>query len=190
MPIKDPEARKAYQKAYALKNKEKAVLRVKEWRAANPGARTEEASRYRENYPEQVLIKANRWIASNPEKAKENQRLSAAKQRAKKPEVIKARKLKYARENKHVVNAAVARRKAAKLQRTPAWLSDFNKLKIQCIYSIAAMLTRENKEPWHVDHKIPLQGKLVSGLHVPNNLQVMRGVENVSKKNKYEVEYA
>jgi len=190
MPIKDPEARKAYQKAYAQRNRDKAYAKVKEWRAANPGARTEEARRYRKKYPEKVLAKTNKWIASNPEKAKESQRLSAAKQRAEKPEVIKARKLEYARKNKHIVNAAVARRNAAKLQRTPAWLSDFDKLKIQCVYSIAVMLTRENKEPWHVDHKIPLQGKLVSGLHVPNNLQVMRGVENVSKKNKYEVEYA
>jgi hypothetical protein len=49
------------------------------------------------------------------------------------------------------------------------------------------MLTRVNNEPWHVDHIIPLQGDLVSGLHVPSNLQVMRGVENVRKNKKFEV---
>jgi hypothetical protein len=36
MPLKDPIARAAYQKAYAQKNRIKAYERIKEWRAANP----------------------------------------------------------------------------------------------------------------------------------------------------------
>lgn len=101
-----------------------------------------------------------------------------------------AQKQVYRQNNKGKINALVAARKKVVKQRTPAWLSDFDKLKIKCVYLIAAMLTRTNKEPWHVDHVIPLQGKNVSGLHVPNNMQVMRGVENSSKKNKFEVNYA
>ena len=98
-----------------------------------------------------------------------------------------ARKKVYRQENKGKINAAVALRKKVIKRRTPKWLTKFDLLKIKCMYSITAMLTRENKEPWHVDHTIPLQGKLVSGLHVPSNLQPMRGIENVGKKNKYEV---
>ena len=55
------------------------------------------------------------------------------------------------------------------------------------MYQLAAMYTRENNEPWHVDHVIPLQGEFVSGLHVPRNLRVLRGLDNIKKKNKYEV---
>jgi hypothetical protein len=80
-----------------------------------------------------------------------------------------------------------AKRRAEKLQRTPKWLTAHDVKVIDGFYSISAMLTRENKEPWHVDHIVPLRGKLVSGLHVPSNLQVMRGVENVGKNNRYEV---
>ncbi len=86
-----------------------------------------------------------------------------------------------------VKRATTAKRRAARIQRTPKWLTEFDLLKIKCMYSISAMLTRENKEPWHVDHIIPLQGELVSGLHVLSNLQVMRGIENSSKRNLYEV---
>ena len=86
-----------------------------------------------------------------------------------------------------VKRTTVAKRKAARIQRTPKWLTEFDKLKIKCIHSVATMLTRVNNEPWHVDHIIPLQGEFVSGLHVPGNLQVIRGVDNSSKRNLFKV---
>ena len=98
-----------------------------------------------------------------------------------------AQKREYRQANKGKINFLCSMRKKVVKQRTPAWLSPFDRLKIKCYYSVAAMLARNNKEPWHVDHIVPLQGKLVSGLHVPNNLQFLRGVDNVRKKNKFEV---
>ena len=81
--------------------------------------------------------------------------------------------------------ARTRKRQAAKLQRVPKWLTADQIKVMQAFYQIAAMLTRENNEPWHVDHIIPLQGKSVSGLHVPSNLRVIPGSENVKKSNKY-----
>jgi hypothetical protein len=68
-----------------------------------------------------------------------------------------------------------ARKKANKLQRTPAWA---NLDKIAEIYANCP-------EGYHVDHIIPLQGELVSGLHVENNLQYLSALENIQKSNKF-----
>lgn len=68
-----------------------------------------------------------------------------------------------------------ASRRAKKLLRTPQWA---NLEKIKEIY---------NKCPigMQVDHIIPLQGKLVQGLHVENNLQYLSADENLLKQNNY-----
>lgn len=77
------------------------------------------------------------------------------------------------------------KRRAARLQRTPAW-GDLDAMR--AIYNKAAALTRSTGVPHTVDHVIPLQGKLVSGLHVHNNLQILTGSENSKKRNHFEVE--
>ncbi len=69
-------------------------------------------------------------------------------------------------------------RKLAKEHRTPKWA---NEAAIKTLYIIAVKLG------WEVDHEIPLRGKLVSGLHVENNLRVVRPKENGKKSNKYDI---
>jgi len=90
----------------------------------------------------------------------------------------------YRQENKGKINALVAARKKVIKQRTPKWLTEDDKWIIQEAYELAALRSKLFGFSWHVDHVIPLQGKQVSGLHVPNNLQVIPGVENIRKKNK------
>jgi hypothetical protein len=54
-------------------------------------------------------------------------------------------------------------------------------------YELAALRTKMFGFQWEVDHAIPLQGKKVSGLHVPTNLQVIPATMNRQKNNRYEV---
>jgi hypothetical protein len=93
----------------------------------------------------------------------------------------------WQKDNKAAVNAAVAKRKAAKLNRTPKWTTETDLWMIDEIYELSALRTKLTGVKCQVDHIIPLQGKLVSGLHVPSNLQVITATENKIKGNRFEV---
>ena len=97
------------------------------------------------------------------------------------------RDLKYAKLNRPKRNANQAKRKAAKLNRTPPWLSQEHLKQIEELYAIAKMFQMYTGQEYHVDHIVPLQGKNVSGLHTPWNLQVLPAKENMSKGIKYVV---
>ena len=187
MPHKDPEARKAYLKAYAARNP--AYGRVKAWRKANPEKRAAQLQRYAELHPNELAAKYQRYKEKNQEKILEMDRVVSAKYRASHPERVSASKKKYAQENKDAINAAVAKRKAAKLQRTPSWLTEDDLWMIEQAYELAVIRTEVFGFAWHVDHVYPLQGKLVSGLHTPCNLQVIPWQENLRKGNRLEVRH-
>jgi len=121
------------------------------------------------------------WDELNKEKIQED---SKERYLAKKDQ-IKAYVSQYKKLNPAKANANKAKRKAAKKLRTPIWLTPIDFERIENEYKLAAILTKIWGEPWHVDHIIPLQGKLVSGLHVPSNLQVILGSKNCSKQNRY-----
>ena len=76
-------------------------------------------------------------------------------------------------------------RRLAKLQRTPAWLTETDHWMIGQAYELAALRSKMTGFAWHVDHVVPLQGKTVSGLHTPYNLQVIPAAVNISKSNTF-----
>jgi hypothetical protein len=98
-----------------------------------------------------------------------------------------ATKKEYRQANKGKINALCAARKIHIKQRTPKWLTEIDFDRIKNEYKLAEILSKLTGISYHVDHIIPLRGKLVSGLHVPSNLRVIIGKENISKKNKFEV---
>jgi len=85
-----------------------------------------------------------------------------------------------------------ARVKAAKIKyetkrdkATPTWLTETHWLEMNKIYEAARKRTRETGTLYVVDHIVPLNGKEVSGLHVPWNLRVITQAENAAKSNRY-----
>lgn len=128
----------------------------------------ERDAQYRKKNKDKYRANIVAWSAKNPEKVK----LYAAKTKA---------------NNKGKVNANTVKRRLAKINRTPKWLTADEHWMIEQIYDLAALRTKMFGFAWHVDHIFPLQGKLVSGLHTPYNLQVISGVDNVRKSNKFNV---
>jgi hypothetical protein len=103
-------------------------------------------------------------------------------------EKVRARVKAWKEANPAKVIANTTKRKKHIKLRTPAWLTKNDYKVIWGFYTIAAMLTKHNNEKWNVDHKIPLLGKKVSGLHVPSNLQLLRKSNNLKKSNQFEVQ--
>lgn len=125
------------------------------------------------------------WYKANRERHKE---LIAAWRKANK-ERHKEASAAWRKANKGAVNATNAKRRATKKQATPKW-ADLDEIKQ--IYDKAAEMNKYCIElgtdiRYHVDHVIPLQNDKVSGLHVPENLQIITAEENMRKNNKFEV---
>lgn len=172
MPRIDEKERKAYNKEYYLKNKDK----YKEYKKKNKDkisayfkerwAKNKDNKEFREKEKARSLA----WYYDNFNEYK---------------------KIKYVRDkewrsrNKGIINFHTNKRYTVRKQRLPKWITEENKLQIKAMYMLASSLTKVTGVQWHVDHIIPLQGKTVSGLHVPENLQVIQGSLNNIKSNKF-----
>ena len=100
-------------------------------------------------------------------------------------ESINKRNSEYRKTNKAKSNTLTRKYQADKLKRTPTWLTQHDYKVMESKYAIAAWLSAVVGIEYHVDHIIPLRGKTVSGLHVPDNLSVIRAKDNLEKSNKY-----
>lgn len=158
--------RKADNKAWREANKERVKANKKTWQQANK---------------EKVRANQKTWQQANPDKQRAS--VKAWYEANKEQEKVKSKAWKQANPDK--CNTYNAKRRSAKLQRTPSWLTTDDWNKINYMYSLAAFMTQQTGIKHHVDHIIPLQGCTVSGLHTPNNLQILTASENSSKGNRY-----
>jgi hypothetical protein len=132
----------------------------------NPEINAASKKAYRDRNIDQIKIDQQNYKQNNPGKVKNTKQL-------------------WKKSNIGKVNANTAKRRAAKLQRTPRWLNEIQLLEIQYFYTLTKELQWLANEPLEVDHIVPLQGKNVSGLHVPWNLQILPAKTNSAKKNNF-----
>ena len=175
--INNPEKVKAHKDNYyslhresiSVKWKDKAITRREEF--------AKKSRQYYHAHKDEVAIRAKKYRETHRGVCS----VSARTYRNSHRDEIANKKRIYALNNPAIGNAKSGRRRAAKLRATPSWA---NREAIKAFYVEASRLTRETGISHHVDHVIPLQGKIVSGLHVETNLQVIPAVENLRKGNK------
>jgi hypothetical protein len=121
------------------------------------------------------------WQRDNADKKK----LSNAKYRSKNQEKHSEYNKEWFSKNKAKASFYAMRRYTTIRNRTPEWLNEDDLWVISQAYDLAELRSKMFGFKWHVDHIIPLHGKTVSGLHVPNNLQVISALENCRKGNTF-----
>lgn len=196
-------AKRAYDAAYRLANVDKVktsraaryaanIDKVKAYNAAHYAANVDKVrtcnAAYRAAHAEQIKARSAAYRVANIDKVKTRKaayyvanidkvKARKAAWRLANPDKAKVQRATYHTKHPHVRTAATARRRAAELQRTPAW-ADFN--------TIRAIYAEASARGLTVDHILPLRGKLVSGLHVEHNLRVIRSSENDRKCHRFD----
>lgn len=81
----------------------------------------------------------------------------------------------WKKNNKKYYNTYLAQQKERLKKATPKWV-DLEAIK-QFYYN--------RPKGYHIDHIIPLNGEIISGLHVLENLRYLPKIDNLRKSNKY-----
>lgn len=153
--------KKCYRRNRYLKNKEEVLKQSKQYRIENKDIlskkRKDKYYKKDENGIPIGRLLGQKHRSENPEKTKEYHK-----------KYFKSEKGKAVRKN------LMNRYRVKKLNSEPNWV---DQKEIKMIYMNCPI-------GFQVDHIIPLQGKTVSGLHVPWNLQYLTIEENQKKSNK------
>lgn len=165
----------------------------KQWRSNHADYFKEYNKKWASNNPEKVRAYKRKWARNNREKKRHLDKIYYENNREKINVYQKEwRKKKYKGYKNYYeyyksacpdkLKANRGRYRAAKMNRAVSWA---NKDLIEKIYRQARKLSENSGKVYHVDHIIPLRGKLVSGLHVETNLQIILEKDNRSKSNKF-----
>ena len=161
------QAAREYAREYRKRNKERLSIEAKQRYQANREAYLENKKRYYEENKTEIRAKQNKYREENREMFAEMNR-------------------QWRKDNPEKARLNDVRCRYRRYRAIPSWLTDEQQKQINDIYKECKEMTMQTGIEHHVDHIIPIHGKSVSGLHVPENLQILTASENCSKKNSFE----
>ena len=161
-PLTEFSACKGYRDGHKNWCKPCVVKQSAVWASSNKNKRSASSKKHKSVRREFYSQKFNEWYLKNHDKI-----------------------IEYRKKNRNLRNATQAARRSRKLQATPRWVGKAERDQIRAMYAEAERLSRETGVLHHVDHIYPLKGKNVSGLHVFENLQILKYVDNIKKSNKH-----
>ena len=179
MPYADPVKRKEYDKAY----KQRDYVKVR-----NKKSKAEWDKRNWEHIRE--------YIDANREKVRASGRESSRKYRKENPERIRETRRKRHKKSetygkayrqrdyvKIRSNENCSKRRTLEIRTSKFELNNYDN--ILKLFKLSNKKAKETGRDYHVDHIVPLQGRLVSGFHVSGNLRIILAHTNRVKKNRY-----
>lgn len=161
------EARNAYLAKWREKNRDKTRAAQQRYYTSNKEKCTTAVMKTRENNPE--YYSAEYFALATLRSINKDRKAN----------------LEYRREyyaNNSAKEIARVRRRQGRIKHCEIFTNQGESAEIQGMYDYCKIF-----KGYEVDHIVPLNGKLVSGLHVLNNLQVLLISENRSKSNKYTI---
>lgn len=162
--------RSDYHKEWRSKNRQSQRDYHRSYYHANKSKLKEQSAARGE--PAAAIIRVKKWSLENPDRVKINSRRYWERNRER--ERVRLNAL----DTPELKRESLARYRARMNNAMPKWLTSEDKAKIRAIYTEAVKLGLE------VDHIIPIRSKIVSGLHVPWNLQLLSPTENKVKSNR------
>lgn len=188
--------------AFRKANPEKGPQYSRKYRLANPDVRANyrrknakmiaaKCAEYNQKHHAKMAAKKRTYAIVNKEKARadanawrkanrERDRAAHAAWRKSNPEKVAAIHAAFLKAHPERCAAWAARGRAARFQAAPKWPHPWN------IEKAAAAFWHKRRVGEHVDHIVPIRGKTVCGLHVPWNLQILPGPENLCKSNRFD----
>jgi hypothetical protein len=176
MSFSSKEKRLAYQREYAMRNREKLREQNRKWRETN---REVLNAKDREEYAQQREAKIS-WQREYYQKNREQRLAWHREYREKNSELLKAQR------KTDIARLQLAERQARRRTARSSWASQDA---IRLVYAEARAKTVTGGVEHVVDHIVPLIHPLVCGLHNEFNLCVITRQENARKNNRYAPEW-
>lgn len=175
-------ARKERRESASPEEKERALEVARQWKRNNRERNKATKRAWEAANPEKVKAYTQRiqrkWREANVELSRER----VLESKRKKIDYYRRQTAEWAKREAHKARAKYKRYMTSKRGACPAWA---DQELIEEFYHLAQLRTKATGIVWHVDHIVPLQSPIVCGLHAETNLQVIPGVINVGKGNRF-----